>query len=203
MNENFIVKVSEEDSLALEKKQYEFNALLSIIGYMAKDSIIDYDMIQDEIDELEKRGIALELEKAIIADKYCPEGYNSNDADWEIDFQEETINFKFNKNKISTGKIFKEQIKKEDIDKLQLLQYERNISLSLYTYLKEDYDMNKKILDEYLKVITERTLELEREKRKISNKYKPKEVNLFTYNWSIDFIKEIIIYQEVINEKRS
>lgn len=203
MKENFIVKVSEEDSLALEKKQYEFNALLSIIGYMAKDSIIDYDMIQDEIDELEKRGIALELEKAIIADKYCPEGYNSNDADWEIDFQEETINFKFNKNKISTGKIFKEQIKKEDIDKLQLLQYERNISLSLYTYLKEDYDMNKKILDEYLKVITERTLELEREKRKISNKYKPKEVNLFTYNWSIDFIKEIIIYQEVINEKRS
>lgn len=203
MNENFIVKVSEEDSLALEKKQYEFNALLSIIGYMAKDSIIDYDMIQDEIDELEKRGVALELEKAIIADKYCPEGYNSNDADWEIDFQEETINFKFNKNKISTGKIFKEQIKKEDIDKLQLLQYERNISLSLYTYLKEDYDMNKKILDEYLKVITERTLELEREKRKISNKYKPKEVNLFTYNWSIDFIKEIIIYQEVINEKRS
>lgn len=203
MKENFIVKVSEEDSLALEKKQYEFNALLSIIGYMAKDSIIDYDMIQDEIDELEKRGIALELEKAIIADKYCPEGYNSNDADWEIDFQEETINFKFNKNKISTGKIFKEQIKKEDIDKLQLLQYERNISLSLYTYLKEDYDMNKKILDEYLKVITERTLELEREKRKISNKYKPKEVNLFTYNWSIDFIKEIIIYQEAVNEKRS
>ena len=203
MKENFIVKVSEEDSLALEKKQYEFNALLSIIGYMAKDSIIDYDMIQDEINELEKRGIALELEKAIIADKYCPEGYNSNDADWEIDFQEETINFKFNKNKISTGKIFKEQIEKEDIDKLQLLQYERNISLSLYTYLKEDYDMNKKILDEYLKVITERTLELEREKRKISNKYKPKEVNLFTYNWSIDFVKEIIIYQEAVNEKRS
>ena len=203
MNENFIVKVSEEDSLALEKKQYEFNALLSIIGYMAKDSIIDYDMIQDEINELEKRGIALELEKAIIADKYCPEGYNSNDADWEIDFQEETINFKFNKNKISTGKIFKEQIEKEDIDKLQLLQYERNISLSLYTYLKEDYDMNKKILDEYLKVITERTFELEREKRRISNKYKPKEVNLFTYNWSIDFVKEIIIYQEAVNEKRS
>lgn len=196
MKRSFIVNISEEDSLALERKQYEFNALLSVIGYMAKDSIIDYDMIQNEIDELEKRGVALELEKAIIANKYCPEEYDSNEVDWEIDFQEKTINFKLPQNRIYIGKSFREKIEKEDINKLQLLQYERNISLTLYTYLKEDFDVRKNILDEYLKVVTERTVELEQEKRRVSNKYKPKEVSLFTYDWSIDFINEIIIYQE-------
>lgn len=196
MKRSFIVNISEEDSLALERKQYEFNALLSVIGYMAKDSIIDYDMIQNEINELEKRGVALELEKAIIANKYCPEEYDSNEVDWEIDFQEKTINFKLPQNKIYIGKSFREKIEKEDVNKLQLLQYERNISLTLYTYLKEDFDVRKNILDEYLKVVTERTVELEQEKRRVSNKYKPKEVSLFTYDWSIDFINEIIIYQE-------
>ena len=203
MKKSFIVNISEEDSLALERKQYEFNTLLSVIGYMTKDSIIDYDMIQDEINELEKRGVALELEKAIIANKYCPEGYDSNEADWEIDFQEKTINFKLPQNKNYIGKSFREKIEKEDVNKLQLLQYERNISLTLYTYLKEDFDVRRSILDEYLKVVTERTVELEQEKRRISNKYKPKEVSLFTYDWSIDFINEIIIYREAKDEKRS
>lgn len=198
MKKEFTINLIDEDCIALEKKQYEFNALLSIIGYMAKDTIIDYENMQEEINEAEESGIALELEKAIIADKYCPEGYDSNDADWEANFHNSTIHYDFSKMKHYSGKTYTQKLTEEDINRLQLFQYEYNISLTLYTYLKESYNVNKEVLKEYKKVITKRNFDLEKTKNEISNKYKPDDVNLKTYDWSVDFIKGIIIYKEAI-----
>ena len=202
MAKEITIKMLEEDVIALQKRQYEFNGLLSIIGYMAKDRIIDYEAMQEEINEAEKKGIALEMEKAIVSHKYCPQDRNVNDADWSTDFYNSSITFNFIKEPSKNRKKYTFPITETDLNEIQLLQYEYNISLSIYTYLKETYDINPKILKEYMKVVTSRGIELEKCKNKIANKYKPDQVNLSTYDWSIDFIIKVITYEEVKNEKR-
>lgn len=199
--QKYIVKIDEEDSKLIQKKQYEFNAKASIVSFLAQDKAIDWDFIQDEINSAEVAGVELDLAKAIITKKTIKE--NNLDIDlqyfnWQLDFFEHEITFLQSishvPNVIST--VIKD-MEEDDVKELEKKQYEYNSGVSILSFMKESIGTNPKVIEEYHKVIVQRLVELEETKAKLANKYNTDKLDLNKYNWNVDFIDKTITFSEV------
>ena len=94
------------------------------------------------------------------------------------------------------GKRIIVKIDEEDNNLIERKFFEHAAGKDNIAFLMSDKYVKPYILDTYIDVVETRYYELEKTKRLLSKKYEPSELNGKAYNYSFDFEKETITYEE-------
>ena len=80
------VNIDIEDSQAVEKAFYEYNASLNILSYLFKQDNINEEYLEQYVQKSEKYFIVLEEIKEIISNKYMPDKDKNKKYNYSFDF---------------------------------------------------------------------------------------------------------------------
>lgn len=86
-----IVKISSEESQAVEKAFYEYNAALNILSYLLKQENVNQQYFDQYTKKSEQYFVTLENLKNIISNKYMPQ--DGQNYDYSFNFINEEIQF--------------------------------------------------------------------------------------------------------------
>lgn len=85
------VNINIEDSQAVEKAFYEYNASLNILSYLFKQNNINEEYLEQYIQKSEKYFIILEETKNIVSNKYMPNEDINKKYNYSFDFENHNI----------------------------------------------------------------------------------------------------------------
>ena len=85
------VNISIEDSQAVEKAFYEYNASLNILSYLFKQQEINEEYLEQYIQKSERYYIILEETKEVVSNKYKPN--DGKEYNYIFDFDNYMIKF--------------------------------------------------------------------------------------------------------------
>lgn len=90
---NISINIPEKECVYVERLWYEYNAALGILRYLMSQPDTLEKHLQLYVDSCEAKGVALEIAKQEVSDKYKPEGkvlsYSFNFDKLTIDYQME------------------------------------------------------------------------------------------------------------------
>lgn len=89
----FTVKISEEDSKAVEKAWYEYSGARDIIAFIMQQKGVDWNILQEYVNVAEYRFTVCEMEKNRVATSYKPEEVDLSKYNYSFDFLEHSITF--------------------------------------------------------------------------------------------------------------
>lgn len=93
INKEDFVNIDGQDSLLVERKFYEHQAGRDNIAFLMKDKDVNWDILQHYIDVVETRWVELEMLKAEMDKKYCPENMVDKPHGYEFLFDKQQMKF--------------------------------------------------------------------------------------------------------------
>lgn len=88
------------------------------------------------------------------------------------------------------------KIHSEDNNLVERKFFEHAAGRDNIAFLMRGDDINTDILQQYINIVEKRFYELEKCKKLLSEKYRPKELSGKAYKYSFDFDEETITYEE-------
>ena len=85
--------MTEEDTRAMEKAWYEYNASVDIIARLMNNESVKFDILQEYINVAEVRFTQCEMFKSALAKKYKTEEVDLSKFNYSFDFDENKITF--------------------------------------------------------------------------------------------------------------
>ena len=88
------------------------------------------------------------------------------------------------------------KIYSEDSNLIERKYFEYSALKDCLAFLMKDEDVNKELLDKYVRSVGSMYYEVEKTKRLLSKKYEPQELHGKSYDYFFDFEDETITYVE-------
>ena len=86
-----IIKIDSEDSNLMERLFYEHLAGRDNIAFLMKDAEVNYGLLQEYINVVEKRFFEMSKCKSLLGKKYEPKELSGQSYTYTFDFENETI----------------------------------------------------------------------------------------------------------------